>query len=225
LGKEIANIIASRSERVAIVASGGMSHYPGTWKYPHPEFEFDSWLLGELELGNGRALIDMTSEQLDEVGNTELLTWAILLGAIGDQEAELICYTPTWHHGHAMVRFIPGRSEPPRRATARPAYRFKNSGFEFYRHPPASAYRLNKLLFEIRHDTGLRQRLLCDLDLVARQFELTPEEKEAARVIPRAGSVERVSDLVEPLVKAGAHPLHALMSLHAVAGEYRKLKN
>ncbi|MBI4471711.1 MAG: hypothetical protein HY646_03520, partial [Acidobacteria bacterium] len=95
----------------------------------------------------------------------------------------------------------------------------------FYRHPPASAYRLNKLLFEIRHDTGLRQRLLYDLDLVSRQFELTPEEKEAARVIPRAGSVERVSDLVEPLVKAGAHPLHALMSLHAVAGEYRKLKN
>ncbi|MGH9825574.1 MAG: hypothetical protein ACREDR_20270, partial [Blastocatellia bacterium] len=32
LGRKIAEIIASRPERVAIIASGGMSHYPGTWK-------------------------------------------------------------------------------------------------------------------------------------------------------------------------------------------------
>src|SRR5262249_25000453 len=30
LGREIAKIIAGRKEKVAIIASGGMSHYPGT---------------------------------------------------------------------------------------------------------------------------------------------------------------------------------------------------
>ena len=34
LGKAIAQVIAARPERVAIIASGGMSHFPGTWKYP-----------------------------------------------------------------------------------------------------------------------------------------------------------------------------------------------
>src|ERR1051326_5441703 len=36
LGKVMGDIIKSRGERVVIVASGGMSHYPGTWKYPQP---------------------------------------------------------------------------------------------------------------------------------------------------------------------------------------------
>ena len=45
LGKAIAEIIKGRKERVAIIASGGMSHFPGTTKYLHPEFDFDRWLV------------------------------------------------------------------------------------------------------------------------------------------------------------------------------------
>jgi aromatic ring-opening dioxygenase catalytic subunit (LigB family) len=227
LGRAIANLIESRPERVAIIASGGMSHYPGTWKYPQPEFEFDRWMISEIEKGNTDGLLDMTVEQLDEVGNTELLTWATLFGAIGRQPGELLCYTPTWHHGHAVLRFLPAR------ARARPAdsaalakyggFEFKNKGFEFYKHPPASAYNLNRLLFQVRNDAHMRLRLLDDLDGVATEFGLNALEKEGARVIPMAGTVQKVSDLAEPLVRAGAHPLQALMSLHAVAGEYRKL--
>src|SRR5215831_4488940 len=110
LGRELARIIASRPERVALLASGGMSHYPGTWKYPQPEFEFDRWVIGELEQGRADAVLGLTVEQLDEAGNTELLNWAILLGAIGNQPAELVQYTATWHHGHAMMRFLPSRN-------------------------------------------------------------------------------------------------------------------
>src|SRR5919205_1262444 len=62
LGREIARIVAARPERVAILASGGMSHYPGTWKYPQPEFDFDMWMLAELEQGNSEALLAMTVE-------------------------------------------------------------------------------------------------------------------------------------------------------------------
>ena len=44
LGKALSQIIKGRKERVAIIASGGMSHFPGTTKYLHPEFDFDRCL-------------------------------------------------------------------------------------------------------------------------------------------------------------------------------------
>ena len=53
---------------------------------------------------------------------------------------------------------------------------------------------------------------------------MSAEEKEAARAIASVGTAKRISDNAAPLVKAGAHPLQALMSLHAVHGEYRKLQ-
>jgi 2,3-dihydroxyphenylpropionate 1,2-dioxygenase len=228
LGGEIARVISLRPERVAILASGGMSHYPGTSKYHQPEFEFDRWMISQLELGNMDALLELTVEQLDEVGNTELLNWATLFGAIGNQPGELLCYTPTWHHGHAMMRFLPAKEKstatPETSREDRPGYQFKNQGFEFYKHPPASAYKLNKLLFEVRHDASLRFRLLTDLEGVALEWGLSAEEKEAAQAIASVGAAKKISDNAGPLVRAGAHPLQALMSLHAVHGEYRKLQ-
>ena len=95
--------------KVAIIASGGMSHFPGTTKYLHPEFDFDRWLVSQWEAGNTDALLNMTGTQLDEVGNTELLSWAVMFGAIGKHEGELIDYIPTWHHGLCMMRFLPHR--------------------------------------------------------------------------------------------------------------------
>jgi aromatic ring-opening dioxygenase catalytic subunit (LigB family) len=225
LGRKIAEIVAARPERVAILASGGMSHYPGTWKYPQPEFAFDRWMIGELEHGNIDALLELTVEQLDEVGNTELLTWAMLFGAIGSQAGELLQYTPTWHHGHAMMRFLPLGQPAAAQPQRHDKFVFKNQGFEFYKHPPASAYKLNKLLFEVRHDADLRRRLLDDLDEVASEWGLGEAEKEGARAIASVGSAAKISDHAAALIKAGAHPLQALMSLHAVHEEFRKLQS
>jgi aromatic ring-opening dioxygenase catalytic subunit (LigB family) len=229
LGRELARIIAGRPERVAILASGGMSHYPGTWKYPHPEFEFDHWALAELRQGHSESVLDLTVEQLDEAGNTELLNWAILLGAIGNQPGELLQYTPTWHHGHAVMRFLPAREGRPVSAPTQgsPVYgglKFNNEGFQFYKHPPASAYELNKLLFDVRHNAALRRRLLTDLDGVAAEYGLGAEGKEGARALAEVGETPRISDNASRIVQAGAHPLQALMTLHAVHGEMKKLR-
>ena len=127
-----------------------------------------------------------------------------------------------------MMRFLPATNasavgDQMNPEEVRP-YEFKNQGFEFYKHPPASAYKLNKLLFEVRHDASLRQRLLTDLDSVASEWELTADEKEGARAIASVGTAKKISDNAAPLVKAGAHPLQALMSLHALHGEFRKLQ-
>lgn len=224
-GQAIAEVVASRSERVAIIASGGMSHYPGTWKYPQPEFEFDRWILSELEHGKTESLYNLTSEQLDEVGNTELLPWAVMLGAIGNVPGELVQYTPTWHHGHAMMRFLPGRERATPPEVAPPAYVFKGEGgFQFYAHPPAEAYQLNKLLFDMRHDSNLRRRLLTEFDGVTTEYQLREDCMDAARALAEAGTTAKVSDNAGRLVAAGAHPLHALMTLHAVHGEMKRLQ-
>ncbi len=224
-GHAIAEIVASRNERVAIIASGGMSHYPGTWKYPHPEFDFDKWMISELEHGRGESLLNLTSEQLDEVGNTELLPWAVLLGAIGNVPGELVQYTATWHHGHAMMRFLPQRERAKPLEVAPPAYVFKNEGgFQFYAHPPAEAYHLNKLLFDMRLDSALRRRLLTDLEGVAAAYQLPEGHLDAARALAEVGNSSKVSDNAGRIVAAGAHPLHALMTLHAVHGEMKRLQ-
>jgi protocatechuate 4,5-dioxygenase beta chain/2,3-dihydroxyphenylpropionate 1,2-dioxygenase len=174
LGKALARIVKGRKERVAIVASGGMSHFPGTSKYLHPEFDFDRWLVSQFEAGNTDALLDMTGTQLDEVGNTEMLSWAIMFGAIGAQKGELVDYIPTWHHGLAMMRFLPQREHTAKMDVKAEygGFKFQNQGYQFYKHPPSEAYALNKLLFESRHSDELRHRIVHDFDKVADEYGL-----------------------------------------------------
>lgn len=213
LGKAIAAIIDARPERVALLASGGMSHYPGTWKYYQPDYAFDQWCIAELEDGNNDAFLDLSVEQLDEVGNTEMLPWASVLGAIGKQHMELLTYQPTSHHGHAVARFHPGKRTTPRRGSKPPAYQFRNQGFEFYKHPSLASYKLNKLLYDSRHMPQLRARILRDLDAVGAEYGLKHDEIEALRPLSP-----------DPLVRAGAHPLGALMAVHVLQADKRRMQ-
>ncbi|HUK33745.1 MAG TPA: hypothetical protein VLV86_07535 [Vicinamibacterales bacterium] len=217
LGKALAQIVRGRKERVAIIASGGMSHFPGTTKYLHPEFDFDRWLVSQFEAGNTSALLNMTPEQLDEVGNTELLSWAVMFGAIGAHNGELIDYIPTWHHGLCMMRFTPERPHKNAALDVKSGdWQFKNQGFLFYKHPPSEGYGLNKLLFESRHSPELRRRIIDDLDGVAKEYNLHGKQRVAAEEMVNVGKGGLVSEHVAPLVEAGAHPLQALMALHVI---------
>jgi 2,3-dihydroxyphenylpropionate 1,2-dioxygenase len=217
LGQALAQIVKGRKERVAIIASGGMSHFPGTTKYLHPEFDFDRWLVSQMEAGNIDALLNMTPEQLDEVGNTELLSWAVMFGAIGAHPGELIDYIPTWHHGLCMMRFMPERPHKNASLDVKAAdWQFKNQGFLFYKHPPSEGYGLNKLLFESRHSQELRRRIIDDLDGVANEYNLHGTQRVAAQEMVNVGKGGLVSEHVGPLVEAGAHPLQALMALHVI---------
>lgn len=218
LGKAVAELVKTRKERVAIIASGGMSHFPGTSKYMSPEFDFDRWLVSQFEVGNIDALLNMTGTQLDEVGNTELLNWAVMFGAIGAQPGELIDYIPTWHHGLAMMRFLPSRQATKKMQAEKAfgGFEFRNQGFQFYKHPPSEAYGLNKLMFESRHSPELRERIVTKFDDVADEYGLKGDQREAAKEMINVGHGGLVSDHVGPLAEAGAHPLQALMSLHVI---------
>lgn len=219
LGEAIKGIIQKRKERVCVIASGGMSHYPGTSKYYTPEFDFDRWMISQLEIANVEALLRMTPSQLDEVGNTEMLCWAHMFGMIGAVPGELLQYTPTWHHGHGYMRFLPQRERATPILQVKEEYggfKFKNQGFEFYKHPPAEAYPLNKLLFETRTDAALRQRIIDGYEPVAQEYGLNAQQTKALRAMIDVKDAKVVSDYVKPLTEAGAHPLQALMALHVI---------
>jgi 2,3-dihydroxyphenylpropionate 1,2-dioxygenase len=225
LGKAIAKVIAARPERVAIVASGGMSHFPGTWKYPKPDFDFDYWAISQMEKGNHDVLINLTNEQFDEVGNTEMLSWMIMFGAIGNQPGELVTYQPTWHHGHAVMRFLPLKGTGPSKEGQEAAkkYEFKG-GFEFYKHPSVAAYKLNKVLYDSRFKRDLRLRLIHDLPSVAKEYGMTTEEAKVLETL-QDDDIEKFRDgQVHPLVEAGAHPLGMWMAVIRIHAELRKLR-
>jgi hypothetical protein len=224
LGSAIAEIIrANRPERVAVLASGGMSHYPGTWKYYKPAYDFDRWCLGELENGHAASFLDLTPEQLDEVGNTEMLPWALVLGAIGEQHLELLSYQPTTHHGHAVVRFHPGA-----KTGARPPqpYTFQNHPYHFYNHPPMAAFQLNKLLYDSRFKPHMRTRLLTDAATVAAEYQLNEAHTRAlVRSLEfRHVDTDKPGQDADPLVEAGAHPIGALMAIHGLQQDQRKTR-
>jgi len=221
LGRAIAEIVAARPERVAILASGGMSHYPGTSNYYKPDFAFDRWCVQELENGHSESFLDLTVEQLDEVGNTEMLPWAPVLGAVGEQHMELLSYQPTTHHGHAVVRFHPG--EKPG-AEAAKEFQFKNHPFAFYVHPSVKSYKLNKLLYDSRWKRELRLRMLQDVTAVGVEYGLPPNEIATLREVckfPHNNTAKPALD-ADPLVELGAHPVGALMAVHVLQAEQRR---
>src|SRR4029450_11233841 len=70
-GKALGEILRARPERVVLMASGGMSHFPGTDRYASQEFDYDRRLLDALAAGEGRQLAAVTGEELDKMGNIE----------------------------------------------------------------------------------------------------------------------------------------------------------
>ncbi|MGH7794593.1 MAG: hypothetical protein ACREQ2_06815 [Candidatus Binatia bacterium] len=212
LGRCIAEIVAERGERVAILASGGMSHYPGTDKYGYPDFEFDRYLLEVMERGEQSSLLNLTSEKLDETGETELLTWYVVFGAIGNQRGEVLSYQPTWHHGLGVINFplATPLEGPPRVSSLPKPSKTSSAGYRYYKFPEPEAYNLNRMLYALRMSADERHRFAKDMDSMFADYQLRPEEIAAVKSL-------------EPLTvaKAGAHPILAWTAVHLLAADMR----
>jgi protocatechuate 4,5-dioxygenase beta chain len=101
VGRVIADIVRKRrpaGERVAIMATGGLSHDPGGPKYFAVDEKFDRWFLDLLEQGNPeRIMREVTIDRMlaaGDGGTSELLAWMVALGAAGPRKARTICYEP-----------------------------------------------------------------------------------------------------------------------------------
>jgi len=95
-------------ERVAVVATGGLSHEPGGPRYFWVDEEFDRWFLDLLKRGDHQALLrECTLERMEEAGSggtAELLAWiAVLPFTTGP--ADVLAYMPAiaWRSGTGMV--------------------------------------------------------------------------------------------------------------------------
>jgi aromatic ring-opening dioxygenase catalytic subunit (LigB family) len=96
------------SERVAVVATGGLSHEPGGPRYFSVDEEFDRWFLDLLKHGDHAALLrECTLERMEDAGSggtAELLAWVLTL-AFTRGPAEVLAYMPAvaWRSGTGMV--------------------------------------------------------------------------------------------------------------------------
>jgi hypothetical protein len=81
---------------VAILATGGLSHFPGSPRIGEIDESFDHQLLEVMRQGNGKSLIDYSVQDLLKAGDTEFLNWMVVIGAIGDAKATYTSYMPDY---------------------------------------------------------------------------------------------------------------------------------
>jgi aromatic ring-opening dioxygenase catalytic subunit (LigB family) len=95
-------------ERIAILATGGLSHEPGGPRYFWIDEEFDLWFLGLLKRGDHQALLrECTLERMEAAGSggtAELNAWILAL-AFTRGPADVLTYMPAiaWRTGTGMV--------------------------------------------------------------------------------------------------------------------------
>ena len=113
LGAAMREIIESRpgNERVAIYASGGLSHFTAgyPWKHysgPHDvgsiSEEFDRSAVAFMKSGEGDRLKQLTSRDLLDNGGIEMRSWITLLGAVGNIPPRFLHYQPFYSAVMAM---------------------------------------------------------------------------------------------------------------------------
>lgn len=164
-GRALAQAVARLGVRAVIVASGGMSHFPGTQQYASPNLAWDERALQPLREGNLRSLLAYDEKELDDTGNIELRCWAVAAGALGERRPDMVQMNPSWHHNYASL----GWWSPWAPQEQRPHY-------------PSIAPALVKLtgaLHALANDAQARARYLADPAAFAAAAGVTGEQAEA----------------------------------------------
>jgi 2,3-dihydroxyphenylpropionate 1,2-dioxygenase len=185
-GQAVARIIVGAGVRAAVVASGGMSHFPGTERYSDPDLRWDSALLEKLAAGNLKSLIGWDEAALDRAGNVELRCWAAAAGALGERQPDIVSMEPSWHHNYASLGFFRPQGEDP--SPHYPSIR-------------PDLVQLSTALHGLAHDQQQRRDYLDDAEAYAGRFRLTEPQRAA------------LLELDTPaLVRIGVHPLVAFLA-------------
>jgi len=97
--------------RVGLLGSGGLSHEPGGPRYLEIDEKFDRWFLDLLVEGDHqRVLTEATFERMEEAGSggtAELLSWLVVMGAIGERPCTNLGYAAVdqWRCGVGAVQW------------------------------------------------------------------------------------------------------------------------
>jgi len=90
-GRHIARVVAEGAWRVAVIATGGLSHFPGLSlaRVGTSDVPFDRRLVSLMEAGSHEPLCALTMKDLDESGSHEFLNWMVLIGAVSPARARV----------------------------------------------------------------------------------------------------------------------------------------
>jgi protocatechuate 4,5-dioxygenase beta chain len=98
IGVAIREILSSRAERVAILASGGLSHNPMGPRAGWIDEPLDRWLLDTIAAGEShrlRQLFTFDSATL-RGGTGEIRSWITVAGAFSGERARVVDYIPAY---------------------------------------------------------------------------------------------------------------------------------
>jgi aromatic ring-opening dioxygenase catalytic subunit (LigB family) len=94
-GDLLRGVIEASGKRVAILATGGLSHWLDPGKFGKVDVEFDSYILEMLKAGRGLDLANLEPYPLLEHGQYEFLNWLIMLALVGPGvRGEVFAYEP-----------------------------------------------------------------------------------------------------------------------------------
>ncbi len=99
LGQTFQAALARRPERVAIVASGGLSHDPRGPRSGWIDEPLDHWVLDSLAAGEGEKLKSLYTFDSDTLrsGTGEIRSWIVAAGAFHARPATVVDYLPAHH--------------------------------------------------------------------------------------------------------------------------------
>ena len=110
VGAFVGDFIRARpaGERVALVATGGLSHWVGTPQTGRINPDWDRWVLDHIARGEVEPLARLTWDEIERDGGNggqELRNWIGLLGALPGAKGEVLAYEPVaeWITGCATV--------------------------------------------------------------------------------------------------------------------------
>ncbi|HEX9264919.1 MAG TPA: extradiol ring-cleavage dioxygenase [Candidatus Binatia bacterium] len=111
-GRFLGQILEKHPKRIALIATGGLSHWPGEAKHGKINVPFDKQFLENLISSNHAKLIAYTHDEINTEagsGGHEIRTWIALAGAVESWKAELLAYEPVvpWATGCGLVAFNP----------------------------------------------------------------------------------------------------------------------
>jgi len=178
----VARTVTALGLKTIVLASGGMSHFPGTDRYSNPELRWDTAVLENLKNGKLKSLIGYDETELDDTGNIELRCWACAAGALGERKPDVVSMDPSWHHNYASLAWTGGQGEE-QRAVHYPAIK-------------PELVELTSALHGLAHDAEQRAEYLANAPAFADKFKLPPEQREALIKLD-----------LPSMVKMGAHPL------------------
>ena len=112
LGEMIADAVADYpgDERVAIIGTGGLSHWVGAADMGKINEQFDHEMIDMIKRRDIDAMLALTDEYvLETAGNGafEYRNWLVAMGAVKNYELDLLCYEPIspWVTGTTLVEF------------------------------------------------------------------------------------------------------------------------